>query len=235
MDEKTKNASIEYILSRGLIKPQTVRERIEEMLRTIGFRFIFWDTGYSIFFTVVTFTIVLLLFNFVPDDYYYSASIVVAPLFFLLITMFVETAERFFDLYELKQTCRYTIQQVTALRVICYSVVGFLFTSVITIVGADSVYEFISLFSLCLFALFFCATLSITVIRFFHGKWIYVMFSAVWMLVNIVIPFLLGEKWEILLRNMPIALSVVLAFLGGIVLIYSVSKMLLEVKKYVVA
>ena len=67
MNEKTKNASIEYILSQGLVKPQTARERIAEMLRTIGFRFIFWDTGYSLFFTAVTFAVVLVLFSFAPE------------------------------------------------------------------------------------------------------------------------------------------------------------------------
>lgn len=235
MNEKTKNASIEYILSQGLVKPQTARERIAEMLRAIGFRFIFWDTGYSLFFTAVTLIVVLVLFSFAPDDYRYSASITVAPLFFLLITMFAETSERACGLYELKQTCRYTIQQVTALRVICYSVVGFVFTVVIAIISTDSGYEFFSLFPLCLSALFLCAILSISFMRFLHGKWVNAVFSAVWVFVNTVIPFLLGEKWEMILREMPIAFSVVLAILGGAVLAYQVSKMLSEVKKYAIA
>lgn len=235
MDKKTKNASIEYILSQGLVKTQTVRERIAEMLRTIGFRFIFWDTGYSLFFTAVTLAVVLVLFSFAPDDYRYSSSITVAPLFFLLITMFAETSERACGLYELKQTCRYTIQQVTALRVICYSVVGFMFTVVIAIISSDSGYEFFSLFPLCLSALFICAILSLSLMRFFHGKWVNAVFSVVWIFVNTVIPFLLGKKWEMILRDMPTAFSVVLAILGGALLAYQVSKMLSEVKKYAIA
>ena len=235
MNEKTKNASIEYILSQGLVKPQRARERIAEMLRTIGFRFIFWDTGYSLFFTAVTLVVVLVLFSFAPDDYRYSASIAVAPLFFLLITMFAETSERACELYELKQTCRYTIHQVTALRVICYSGVGFVFTVVIAIISTDSGYEFFSLFPLCLSALFLCAILSISFMRLLHGKWVNAVFSAVWVFVNTVIPFSLGEKWEMILREMPIAFSVVLAILGGAVLAYQVSKMLSEVKKYAIA
>lgn len=235
MDEKTKNASIEYILSQGLVKPPTTIEKITEMIQNIGFRFIFWDAGYSLFFAVLTIGIVLLLFCFVPNDFLYSASVVVAPLFFVFITMFVETSERFFDLYELKQTCRYTIQQVTALRVICYSFVGFVFTLFIAIISANNVYEFVLLFSISLFALFLCATLNITLLRYFRGKWINVLFCALWVFVNAVMIFLVGEKWESLLRNMPIVLSILLAILGGIVLIYSVSKMLLEGKKYVVA
>ena len=71
--------------------------------------------------------------------------------------------------------------------------------------------------------------------RFFHGKWTNAVFSAVWIFVNTVIPFLLGKRWETILRDMPIAFSVVLAILGGAVLAYQVSKMLLEVKKYAIA
>lgn len=235
MDKKTKNASIEYILFQGLVKPQTARERIAEMLRTIGFRFIFWDTGYSLFFTAVTLAVVFVLFSFAPDDYRCSAAIAVAPLFFLLITMFAETSERVCGLYELKQTCRYTIRQITALRVICYSVVGFVFTAVIAAISTDSGYEFLALFPLCLSALFLCAALSISFMHFLHGKWVNAVFSAIWVFVNIVIPFSLGQKWEMVLREMPIAFSVVLAVLGGAAFAYQTSKMLSEVKKYAIA
>lgn len=235
MDMTTKKASIEYILSQGLVKPQTAREKIAEMLRAIGFRFLFWDTGYSLFFAAITLTVVLVLFSLTPDNYRCSAAIAVAPLVFLLINLFAETQERACGLYELKQTCRYTIQQITALRVICYSAVGFVFTAVIATISADSGDEFLSLFPLCLFALFFCATLSISFMRFFHGKWVHAVFAAVWVFVNFVIPFSLGEQWEALLRETPVVLSVVFAVLGGAALAYQISKMLSEVKKYAAA
>lgn len=235
MNEKVKNASIEYILSQGLIKPQTARERIAEMLRTIGFRFIFWDTGYSLFFAAVTLAVALVLFSLAPNNYRCSAAVAVAPLLFLLITLLAETSERACGLYELKQTCRYTIRQITALRVICYSVVGSVFTAVIAAISVDSGYEFLSLFPLCLSALFICAVLGLSAMRFLHGKWVIAVFSAAWVFVNIALPFSLGEWWEEILREMPIAFSVALAVLGVSVLVYQISKMLSEVKKYAVA
>jgi hypothetical protein len=234
MDKKRKDTSIEYILSQGLVKPQKGRERIAQMLGTIGFRFIFWDTGYSLFFVAVTLIGVLVLFSFVPYDYRCSAAIAVAPLFFLLMNMFTETSEWTCGLYQLKQTCRYTIQQITALRVICYSVVGFVFTGVIATISTDSGYEFLSLFPLCLSALFLCASLSISLICFFHGRWVNVVFSGVWIFVNILIPFSLQQRWEVVLRKIPIAFSVGLAVLGAVALIYQISKML-EVKRYAIA
>jgi hypothetical protein len=56
-----------------------------------------------------------------------------------------------------------------------------------------------------------------------------------WVFINTIIPFLLREKWENILVEIPIAFSTVLAILGGVVLVYQVAKMLSEVKKYVIA
>lgn len=235
MNEKVKNASIESILAQGLVKPQTARERMTEMARALGLRFLFWDTGYSLFFAVLTLTAVLVLFILAPDAYRSSAAVAVAPLLFLFATLFAETSERFSGLYELKQTCRYTIRQITAMRVTCYSVLGSAFTAVIAAVSADNGYEFLSLFPLCLSALFICAVLALSVMHMLHGKWVNAAFSAAWVFVNIALPFSFGDKWEAILREMPLAFSIVLAVLGAAVLAYQISNMLREVKNDAVA
>jgi hypothetical protein len=218
-----------------LVTPQTAWARIAEMTRAIGLRYIFWDTGYSLFFAAVTLAVVLVLFAFAPDDYRYSASVAVAPLMFILITVFTETSERACGLYELKQTCRYTIRQITALRVVFYSVLGAAFTAVIAVLGAKDAYEFLSLFPLCLSALFVCAALSLTIMRFFHGKWVHAGFSAAWVFVSIMLAFSLNKRWETLLSGTPVLLSVIVALIGAAVLAYQISRMLSEVDKYAVA
>ncbi|GBF75671.1 hypothetical protein PA598K_04092 [Paenibacillus sp. 598K] len=235
MNEKEKNASIEYILSQGLGKQPTVKERMEEMLKTMGFRFIFWDKAYSLIFAAVTIVVAFALFMLVPRDYRYSAAIAFAPLLFLLVTLFAETSERACGLYELKQTCHYTIGQIIALRVISYSVVGALFTAVIAAFSVDSTYEFLSLLPLCLSALFICGVLALSAMRFLQGKWGNATFSAVWVFVNLALPFSFGEKWEKIMREMPILISVAIAILGAAALAYQLSKMLSEEKKYALA
>jgi hypothetical protein len=235
MNEKEKNASIEYILTQGLVKPQTAYARIAEMFRCIGFQHIFWDTGYSVFFAAVSFAIVFALFVTSPTAYRYSAAAAVAPLSYLLIMAFAETSERSCGLYELKQTCRYTIQRIIALRVLCYTIAGSAFTAVIAVVGATSVYDFFSVFALCLSALFLCAALSLTVMRVFRGKWVNAIYSAIWVFVNIALPFSLGDRWEKILGNVPMAISILIAAIGAAVLAYQISKMLSEVKKYALA
>ena len=235
MNEKEKNASIEYILTQGLVKPQTACSRITEMLRVIGFHHIFWDTGYSVFFIVVSLAIVFALFVASPSNYRYSIAVAVAPLSYLLITAFAETPERSCGLYELKQTCRYTIRQITAIRVLCYSIIGAVFTAVVAVMGAKDAYDFLSLFALCLSALFICAALSLTVMRYLRNKWASAAFSVAWMLVNIALPALFNDKWEKVLGNIPVAISAAAALIGAAVLAYQISKMLSEVKEYALA
>ena len=235
MNEQEKNESIDYILSQGLVKPQTARERITEMTQTLCLRFIFWDMGYSLFFAAVTIALVLVLSIAAPDDYSRSFAVAAAPLVFLLLGAFTETAERANGLYELKQTCRYTVQQVTVLRVICYSVAGVIFTAVITAISANDAYEFLSMFPLCLSALFVCSALFLCVTRYLRGKWSGAVYSAAWVFMNIALPFSLRDTWETLLGGVPIALSVAVTVLGMAVLAYQIKRRLSEVNNYVIA
>ena len=235
MNEKDKNTSIENIIAQGLVKPQTVRSRIATMYHAVGLRHIFWDTGYSLFFAGISFAIVFVLYIIFPTNCHYSAAVAVAPLSCLLITAFAETSQRFCGLYQLKQTCRYTIRQITALRLLCYSIIGAVSTAVVAALGAGDAYEFSLLLTLCLSALFICVALSMTVMRVSRGKWASAVYSAAWIFLNLALMSMLGEKWEKILGSIPVMLSVAACVLGAVVLAYQISRMLSEVDKYAIA
>lgn len=235
MNEKMKEASIAKILELGLVKPQTMSDRMREIVRSLGLRFLFWDTGYSLFFAGLTLAIVLVLFCLAPDAYRSSAAVAVAPLFFLFAVLFTETSERLGRLYELKMTCRYTIQQITALRVTCYAILGTAFTAAIAMVSADDAYAFLVLFPLCLSALFICAFLALVLMHKSRSKWAHAALSAAWLFTSITFPFYLGDKWETFLLGVPIGVSLVLALLGGAALAYQIIIMLREVQRHAVA
>jgi hypothetical protein len=219
MNEQDKNASIDYILSQGLTKPQTAWGRIAEMTRAMGWRHIFWDTGYSLFFAALTFAVVLFVFAFASENHRYAAA-------------FAETSERACGLFELKQTCRYTIRQITALRVVCYSVVGVVSTVLISLVSARGAYDFLSLFALCLSALLLCAVLSLATMRVSRVKWLTAAFSAAWVFTNIALPTALVGEWERALAGVPIVLSAAVAAICAAAFAWQISRMLSEVEKY---
>jgi hypothetical protein len=227
-----KDKSIEYILDHGLVKPKTAREQAIEMMRTCGWRFVFWDTAYSLTFAAITIAVVLAVVAVVPNDYRCSATVAAAPLLYLLISVFTETAERASGLYELKQTCRYTMRQITALRTACYSAAGAVYTAVVALGSANSASEFMTMFPLGLLALFVCAVPQLALARLAHGKWANALYAAMWVFVNIAVPFRLGEVWEKTLAGIPVAVSLGIAIAGAAIIVYQIKKMLTEVKSY---
>ncbi|MDR2770528.1 MAG: hypothetical protein LBB57_00660 [Clostridiales Family XIII bacterium] len=235
MDNEKREASIEYILARGLTAPPRARRIVRELLCDLGPRFIFWDTAYGVVFGLLTLAPLLAITALAPETLRYSVATAVAPSLFLIITVFAETAERFGGLYELKQTCRYTAAQVTALRVMCYSLAGIVYSAVVTLLCFEEGFEFASLLSLCLSALFVCAALSLFVLRRLHGRWTGALFAAAWAFVNIAAPYGLGEGWERFLSGLPIAVSAAVALAGAAAFAYQTRKMLTEGRSYAVA
>ena len=235
MNEKEKNASIEYILARGLVKPPTPWERISKMHRVLGLKFIFWDLSYSIIFVSVTLLGVTFMLQHAPMDYPYSLALGFSPLLFLLIILFSELNERACGLYELKQTCRYTSRQITALRCIYYSLAGMAFTVIVAAFAAESTTQFFKVLPLCLGGLFLCAATSLSVIRLTHNRWNIVVLSVAWVFINLSLPIALRENWELFLSGLQLVFTIAFMMAGAAVFMYQTNKMLMEGKQYAIA
>ena len=236
MTDKDKNASIEYILSQGFVEPTTLRERIIKMHRVLGWKFIFWDFSYSLIFVCVTLLGVMFLLRHMPTNYYpHSIAVGFSPVLFLLIMLFAEMSERACGLYELKQTCRFTSRQITALRCIYYSIAGIGFAILVTAFTTDSTSQFFRILPLCLGGLFLCAVVKLSIIRLAHNKWAIPLVSAVWLLLNIALPLIFGERWEVLLPSIPLFITIIFAISGVVMFIYQTNKMLSEEKNYAIA
>lgn len=235
MNEKEKNISIDLILDRGLNEPRTAGERISTMLKDLGLRFIFWDTGYSLFFAALTLIFAFGLFMLAPDHYRTSAAVAVSPLLLLFAVTFAETSERLGGLYEIKQTCRYTIRQIAALRIVCYCMFGTVFAVVVSFFGADREFGFASLLPLCLSALFVYSASCLCVMHRIRNRWSYAAFSSIWILATISLPFSFGERWEHMLQSLPTFVSIGFAGIGAALFVWQISKMLREVDHHAVA
>jgi hypothetical protein len=61
------------------------------------------------------------------------------------------------------------------------------------------------------------------------------VFSAVWIFVNIALPAVFSEKWEKILGNVPILISLAVAVIGLAAFTCQISRMLSEVDKYALA
>ena len=235
MTDRQKETSIEYIISRGLVKPKTGREQARDMISTLGWRFIFWDTAYSLTFAAITIAVALVILSAAPEDFRFTATVAAAPLLYLLIAVFAETTERAGGLFELKQTCRFTTRQITALRTSAYSAAGAVYTIVFSAVSANNSHELAVMLPLGLLTLFVCALPQLTLIRFARCKWANPLFGLAWVFVNLALPIRLGHTWETFLAGIPVAATFGTAAVCGFALIWQINKMLREVKPYAIA
>ena len=235
MNEKEKNASIEFILDKGLVVPPTLWERVTKMHRVLGWKFIFWDFSYSMIFVAITLLGIVLLFDRAPMEYIYSVAVGFSPMLFLSIMFFAEVNERACGLYELKQTCLFTSRQITALRCMYYSLAGVAFAIVVTAFAAENIAQFFRILPLCLGGLFLCATIGLSAIRISRSKWAVAVFSVTWTFINLVLPFTFGQSWETLLSTLPLVFTIAFAIAVAAAFIYQTNKMLTEEKQYAYA
>jgi len=236
MTNNEKNTSIEYILTQGFVTPPTFWERVTKMHRVLGWRFIFWDLSYSIIFVFVIQSALMFLFRNVSLEYMqYSVAVGFAPMLFILITLLAEISERACGLYELKQTCRYTSRQITALRCIYYSLAGVGFAVFVSAFASDSTAHFVRILPLCLGVLFLSATLELSIMRQWQGKWCIAVFSGIWLVVNCMLPIALGARWEVFLSSLPLVITIIFMAAGGLVFMYQINKMLMEEQNYAIA
>jgi hypothetical protein len=172
LSQNEKDRAIEAILSRGLSKPKSLWGHLWEIYRALGLRYIFLDTAQAIIMTVFAAIVFIGLYPLWPEQHIYAALFAAAPVFFIFVVLFTETIERLSGLYELKMTCKYTVRQIAAFRVLCFSLVGVVFCTLTSLYFSrlQLAYDFFRAFSISLCALFLCAFLTISVLRRFKWK-----------------------------------------------------------------
>ena len=221
-DENEKSVAIETILAKGLIRRKSLFQQLNELYRNIGLRRIFWDITDIM---VITFMSTLLLV-FVLKDLIAQKSMVfgilfaISPFMFLFLSLITEAKERMTGLYELKMTCKYTIRQISAFRMLCFSGAGMAFSGLISVTLAfwDGNQEFWQILVISLCALFLYSLLMIAAMNRLHRNWSYYVPSIVWALLSILPLKLFGEQWESFLRQVPFGIA--LGFLCILVWLY---------------
>lgn len=168
----------------------------------------------------------------IKNEYPYSSTVALTPILFLLLTFFTETTERVSGLYELKQTCRYTIRQITALRVMCYSAVGITCSALVSAIAASSAGEYFTLLPLCLSMLFVCAICQLSAMRWGKNKWSCAFVSGLLTMIFIALPLCTNGGWELFLHGCPAAVSITIMILSAAVFSAQLRKMLMEVGQY---
>lgn len=223
--DSEKDMAIEKILSEGLSKPDSIWYFCNKMYHSLGLKFIFFDISQAIIMAVAVTIGFYLLYPLSPQQNMYSILFAISPLFFITVVFFTEFIERNGSLYELKMTFKYTIQQVIAFRVLCYSLISMIICIFIGSSIPDT-YNFLRVVSISLSGLFICAIITIYIMRCFKGRWIHFTSLVVWGVTVFLPVLILGEGWELLLSQIPIGITIAVAVIGFYLYLREIKKLI---------
>jgi hypothetical protein len=222
-----KDNAIESILSNGLVKPMSTPAFLWDMWRNLGFRVIFWETGaaFLISCAIAVTYVAVISFAITPleaTQNLYAMLFLFSPAIFVSLTLCTEAIERSNGLLEIKMTSKYTIRQVTAFRLLCFSSIGI----VSTIIGSAIItnrweaLNFLRIFSLGLCSLFICSLLIIYTMRRLRGGWY--IGAIIWTALGMLPMLLFSEVWEGILSNLPIAVVLGIAVAACLLFIHEI-------------
>lgn len=230
-----RDKAIEHILLNGLSKPQGLWKSLCEMYRALGLRYIFCDMAYATVMSIVMTVGFAVLYPLSPERHTYATLFAVAPVFFILVVIVTETMEKISGLYELKMTCKYTIQQITAFRVLCFSLIGAVFCAFTSLYFSWLLMEenLFRAFSLSFCAMFLCAFLTMFILRRFRWKWNHLSIMLLWTVINLFPAGILGQRWESFLAEIPVALTLLVAAAACTLFLTEIKKLMNIRKKEV--
>jgi len=223
-----KDKAIEDILSMGLSKPKCLWKYLSDMYTALGLRYIFFDMAFSILMTIFVTSGFTLLYLFTLEQHRYTGLFAIAPIIFISHILFSETIEQVNGMYELKMTCRYTVQQIAAFRILSFSLFGTVFCTFISLHSSQFLIDdtFFKMLSLSLCALFLCAFLTIFLMRHIQWRWIHVYSILLWIGIDSLLICLLGKDWELFLSQMPIIITMSIATISCILFLVEIKKLI---------
>jgi len=218
---KERSREINAILDKGLIVPVSMPIFLRNMLKNMGLKVVFRGALPGVLLSILvaaTYVIMVVLYaDGLSDEWnHYALIFLLSPMLFIGLTLSTEATERMEGngLYELKMTCRYTVQQITAFRLLCFSLAGAIF-AVVAGYSYHAVTEagyLLQLISLSLSSVFICTVLIIFTMRRFRAGWW--VGATIWMVLGLLPMVINRQGWEELLAHLPPVLTLGVALVA---------------------
>ena len=225
LSKSDKDREIQNILSKGLVKPKSLPRYLTDLYKALGFRYIFFNMSYFLipFMLLLGFVVQYFLS---PKQYVYTALFAMASIFFPGIVLFAEMVEKMSGLYELKMTCKYSIQQIVAFRMLCFSMIGLIFcvSASFYLVRFLEEINLIVAFSIPLCALFLCAFFTTCVLRQFRCKWGTLIIMLIWIVGCLFLSRFHGERLELFFSKLPVAVTLIITLTSFLLFLREIKK-----------
>lgn len=218
-NEEEKKRSIRFIVDSGVLPEK--RFRAPELIRAIGLRNLFWGTWDCMFLALLG-SVVLGVFLAVPSardqTLLPTGLLLLSPAVYSLFHFLVLWKERQEGLYEMKMTCRYTLRELTALRMAFFggasALADMLFVWSLRQQG-DMVLSFFQMSGISLSALFLYGTGMLLALSHLKGRYQWAV-PAAWCGICIA-PMVSGVDLTGFLLKIPGAAALFAAFLSALV------------------
>jgi hypothetical protein len=223
MNINERDKAIAAILDAGLTRPVSTWGYLRGMYRNLGLRVIFWEAAPAMLLSVAVALVYILIiasqFAFFNVDAHLSATLFLfSPALFISMTVCTEAIERLSGLYEIKMTAKYTLRQITAFRLLCFSLIGTVFAVaanavIYPIMATDLQAGFLfQMIAVALCSLFLCSLLIPIILRKFRSGWY--LGAITWVLLGMLPLLFFPQAWNAFLLNIPPAVALCVAALA---------------------
>lgn len=235
-NEIEKNETIKKIILIGLKPKKNLFQYMKELFYSIGYRCIFWDTLDCFIFSILGTMALYGLVKLVMIKQPLSMIFAIAPVFYILLTLITEMKEKLSGLFELKMTCKFTIRHITAIRLICFSLLGIVMCTLMStgVYLSSIALVFWNILIIALLSLLVTSLAIVVIMIYFSGpKALYISF-AVWVMIYILPSVIFRNQWEIILSKIPTIVMLFSLLVLGWIYLKAIKRFLTSEKKEVI-
>ena len=207
---------INLILDKGLKKEEHFYSYIKNMYKKIGFRNLFHDKAELIFIGVLLLSILLFGIlgikrsSMISKERIYIFIFIISPLYYLITNIFSFMNMKENNTYEIEMVCKYNLYQVSALRMLVFSVIS-IFLSVIFILGLYNKIDILRGIMISITSIFLFSSLllySMVKLKSEIGRYLVIGF---WIIGNLILLRLSFNQYFEFLQTMPMVVYVLVS------------------------
>lgn len=200
-DRPVSAATVVRILDSGMRPAPSLIGTIRRLWRDVGPGGLFFGMGVRLLLAGAVSVLTAVLVMQAGDSL--GVLFASAPVLLLTLAGFVEGAERFGPLAELRRTVRNSGQQLAAFRMLVFGVAGFLFgifASILPRGGARQLGQSLTVASL---GVVFAGALSLVVLQRVTVRWLGALLPLGWIGFWVAVTVVFGESWDAVLAGLP--------------------------------
>lgn len=208
-----KELAIKKIVQQGVVTPWDRIRNVLNMNNVCSLKFLFWGIGDCLFFSVLIAACLWMFLIQLDSKVIVCMIFSVSPFAYIFLYALTSWKEHILYLYEMRMTCKYTIKQITVIRMIYFSAINMILNVLILGCFSQSFNAPIGLLKvigLSFTSVFLYGSIMLFVQLRKNTFWATTFTPVFWIVFNTMIIFFYGERIEQFLLNL--TNSIVISF-----------------------